>query len=623
MALSPSIRRELAFVALATAVGALIRIWALGRLGLVHFDEGVYAISGLWAIGPQGFSGLDPMVVPYAPPGFPFLIGLAYKILGPSDVAAILVSVTTGALAVPASAWLARRTFGPGAGAAAAALTALSGFHVAFSRMALTDASFLLCWLVGLIVAQRFLERPGATRGAALGIAVGVAQLFKYSGWTLGAVVPLTAIAIAVSDPARRGTAYQKRVWGFGVLAAAISALVYAPWFAFVEIHGGYRGLLAHHSGYVGSLDSWFGHWAIQLEQVSALSGGWGWNLAAWLPAIAGAILVRPDSRDWARSWRGLGLLAILAAGVFAAMFPWWLGLGWLAFAGRAASPGRWLLGVAWIGLSILTPFYHPYARLWLPIQSLGWIAGAGAIAWLIAPGEAAARRFRFRAGALIACGIAALAQGLWLTPTPSLAQRGTGVLAPTDSVRSARQSGHRGVAPGDSGAPAAGPAAGNLLYRGQGGGPNRARSRRLAPRPGRRRTGRWWIWRSFVNRVSWRRRRPGCSDTGKRSVRTRRSSIHRPCWTSIPPRPGFCIRPKPRRRFGCCVPEEPEAIDEPRAPRFALARSRFARDGDRPVSVDDDGRIPRQRDGRRVGDVRGLRATAAAEKVVSGVRRA
>lgn len=435
-ALSPSIRRELAFVAVATAVGALIRIWALGRLGLVHFDEGVYAISGLWAISPQGISGIDPMVVPYAPPGFPLLVGLAYKILGPSDVAAILVSVTTGALAVPAAAWLARRTFGAGAGATAAALAAASGFHVAFSRMALTDASFLLCWLVGLIVAQRFLERPTATTGVALGIAVGVAQLVKYSGWTLGAIVPLAAIAIALTDPERREVAYQKRVWGFGLLAAAIAALVYAPWFAFVETHGGYRGLLAHHSGYVGSFDSWFGHWRIQLEQISALSGGWGWNLAAWLPAIAGAILVRPDSRAWARSWTGLGLLGMLAAGVVAPTFPWWLGLGWLAVPGRGAAPGRRLLGIAWIGLSILTPFYHPYARLWLPIQALGWIAGAGAIAGLAGRAETSAGRFGFRAGGLVACGLAALAQGLWLAPTPSLGRHGTGVLAPSDSLR-------------------------------------------------------------------------------------------------------------------------------------------------------------------------------------------
>ncbi len=438
LALSPSISREFAFVAVATVVGALLRIWALGRLGLVHFDEGVYAISGLWAIGPQGLSGLDPMVVPYAPPGFPFLVGLAFKVLGPSDVAAILVSVTTGSLAVPAAAWLARRTFGAGAGTAAAALAALSGFHVAFSRMALTDASFLLCWLVGLIVAQRFLERPSATRGIALGIAVGVAQLFKYSGWTLGAVVPLTAVAIAVSDPSRRTSAYQMRVWGFGLLAAAIAAAMYAPWFAFVENHGGYRGLLTHHSGYVGSLDSWFGHWSIQLEQVGALSGGWGWSLAAWLPAVAGAILVRPDSKGWARSWRGLGLLAMLAAGVFAPTFPWWIGLGWLVMAGRDGSPGRMLLGVAWIGLSVLTPFYHPYARLWLPIQSLGWIAGAGAIAGLVAPGGTAIVRFGLRSSLLGFCGLAALAQGLWLTPTPSLAERGTGVLAPSDSLRTA-----------------------------------------------------------------------------------------------------------------------------------------------------------------------------------------
>ncbi|APW61005.1 ArnT family glycosyltransferase [Paludisphaera borealis] len=438
LTLSPSIRREVAFVAVATVIGALVRIWALGRLGLVHFDEGVYAISGLWAIGPGGLAGLDPVIFPYAPPGFPILVGLAYKVFGASDVAAILVSVTTGALAVPASAWLARRTFGAGAGAPAAALAALSGFHVAFSRMALTDASFLLVWLVGLIIAQRFLERPGAASGVALGVAVGAAQLFKYSGWTLGAVVPLSAVAIAVCDPSRRGADYQRRVWGFGVLAAATSALVYAPWFAFVENHGGYRGLLAHHGGYVGSLDSWFGHWRLQLEQASALSGGWGWNLAAWLPAIAGAILARPDARAWTRSWRGLVFIAMLTVAVVAPTFLWWLGLGWLVFPGRDASPGRRLLGVAWLGLSILTPFYHPYARLWLPIQSLGWIAGAGAIAGLIAPQGESMGRFGFRSGVLIACGLAALVQGLVLMRTPSLAERGMGLLAPTDSLRNA-----------------------------------------------------------------------------------------------------------------------------------------------------------------------------------------
>jgi len=438
LALSPSIRREAALVAAATAIGALVRVWALGRLGLVHFDEGIYAIAGLWAIAPRGLAGLDPMLIPYAPPGFPFLVGLAYKVLGASDLGAIMVSITAGALAIPAAAILARRTFGPGAGAAAAALTALSGSHVAFSRMALTDATFLLMWLLGLIVAQRFVERPGAARGVALGAAVGLAQLVKYSGWTVGAAVPLALIAITVCDPSRKSASYQGRAWGFGLLAAATAALVYTPWFAFVESHGGYRALMAHQSGYVGSLDSWFGHFRIQLEQASALSGGLGWNAAGWLAAIAGAILARPHASSWKRPWSAAVLFGLLGLGAIAPTLLWWIGLGWLLFPGRDASPGRVLLGVAWLGLSVLTPFYHPYARLWLPIHSLGWIAGAGAIAGLVADRDEPFAWVGWRPAVAIACGLAALVQGLVLMRTPSPAERGTGLLAPSDSLRNA-----------------------------------------------------------------------------------------------------------------------------------------------------------------------------------------
>ncbi|HEU5115532.1 MAG TPA: 4-amino-4-deoxy-L-arabinose transferase, partial [Isosphaeraceae bacterium] len=70
-----------------TVLGALLRLWSPGRLGLVHFDEGIYALSGAW-IGRPG--GLDPMVIPYAPAGYPLLVGLAYLVLGASDLAAIL-----------------------------------------------------------------------------------------------------------------------------------------------------------------------------------------------------------------------------------------------------------------------------------------------------------------------------------------------------------------------------------------------------------------------------------------------------------------------------------------------------------------------------------------------------
>ncbi|MDG3006965.1 glycosyltransferase family 39 protein [Paludisphaera mucosa] len=425
-------RREWAFVAAMTAFGLGVRAWGLGRLGLVHFDEGIYAIAGLWPLGP---GGIDPLVVPYAPAGFPLLVGLAYTILGPSDVAAILVSVATGTLAIPAAAWLARRTFGPGAGATVAALVAASGFHVAFSRMALTDATFVLCWLVGLVLGQRFLERPGAVTSILLGAATGVAQLVKYSGWTLGVAVMITAATITALDSSRRTASYQRRVWGWGSLAAVVAALAYAPWFAFVESHGGYAALMAHHRGYVGSVGSWLPHWAHQLEQMSILSGGFAWNLAACILTVAGVALVRGRVRTSRRAW--LGIASLAAAAVAAPTVLWWVGLARLVFLGNGASPGLRLLGVAWVGLSILTPFYHPYARLWLPIQALGWVATAGLLASLIEPGMSAMTELRWnRVPLAVACCGAALSQSLIASSVPIGAEASPGILAPSDSLR-------------------------------------------------------------------------------------------------------------------------------------------------------------------------------------------
>src|ERR1700677_1106726 len=67
-------RREAIAVAAMTAVGGLLRIWSLGRLGLIHFDEGIYAMAGTWVLSPKGLAGLDPTVISYAPPGFPVLV---------------------------------------------------------------------------------------------------------------------------------------------------------------------------------------------------------------------------------------------------------------------------------------------------------------------------------------------------------------------------------------------------------------------------------------------------------------------------------------------------------------------------------------------------------------------
>src|SRR5262249_26555556 len=106
--------REVLVIVGFTLVGAILRLWSVSRLGLLHFAEGIYATSGLWIFSRNGLLGLAPLVIAYAPPGFTFLVGLSYLALGAGDVPAILVSIASGALTVPAIAWLAGRTFGSG-----------------------------------------------------------------------------------------------------------------------------------------------------------------------------------------------------------------------------------------------------------------------------------------------------------------------------------------------------------------------------------------------------------------------------------------------------------------------------------------------------------------------------
>jgi 4-amino-4-deoxy-L-arabinose transferase-like glycosyltransferase len=442
--------REISIIAVLTVAGLVLRLWSPGRMGLVHFDEGIYAIAGLWSVSPRSLAGLDPMVIPYAPAGYPVLVGLAYLGLGVSDIAAILVSIMTGTMTIAAAAWLARRTFGAGAGAAGAALVAFSGVHVAFSRMALTEASFLLCWVIGLICGQRFLERPGLARAIGLGLSVGLAQYFKYNGWLIGAIVILTELVGTILNASERKGSRQRAVWGYGLLAAVIAWVAYWPWFGFVESHGGYAGLLRHQRSYMGGVGSWPIHLRLQLEQMAALSGGPAWNSVGVLAAGAGV---------WCLGGKAVQRYRAIVVGAFLAcafvMIPYAysvIGFALIFDARVRISPGLRLLASACLMLLIVTPLYHPYARLWMPIQLLGWVALAGyirescvsAITELVEGSEATERvsTRRISAGQWIAgalCVVAIALLGPDILSSIVIGQtRFPGPLAPSDSLRTA-----------------------------------------------------------------------------------------------------------------------------------------------------------------------------------------
>jgi dolichyl-phosphate-mannose-protein mannosyltransferase len=450
--LDPGLAREILVVSALTAVGAAIRLWSLGRLGLIHFDEGVYALAGLWIFSPRGLAGIDPTVISYAPPGFPVLVGLSYVALGVGDVAAILVSIGSGTLTIPVAAWLSRRTFGPGAGGAAAAFAALSGPHVAFSRMALTDVSFLLFWVIAIGQGQRFLERPNPARAVWLGLAVGMAQLFKYNGWISGVIVAASAVIWLFLHPDEWRKSSTVATWGWGLFAAIVAAIVYWPWFQFVQSHGGYGALLAHERSYLGGLASWPGHLSLQLDQATALGGGPIWLVCGGLAASAGMLI---SVGDLAIERRFLPRILIDVLSITALYLTpelaWWVALAWISIAlfwrCGVGTKSAYVLFVGWATLSLLTPFYHPYARLWLPVEAFGWLLLSGVVVGIRSRIEVSGRGARWtcsRASDLLPwfaliCILSAVL-GALSTNSP-WKTRHLGLLEPSDSLRQACRS--------------------------------------------------------------------------------------------------------------------------------------------------------------------------------------
>jgi 4-amino-4-deoxy-L-arabinose transferase-like glycosyltransferase len=406
----------------------VLRFASPGSIGLDHFDEGIYASAGdqLFAMGAA--AKIDPRVIPYGPPVTPILIGVCETLLGgPSDFAAVVPGLVFGTFAVWLTWRFGRSALSAEAGLCAAILLAASGMAIAFSRSALTEGPFMAVWLLAMISGASFLKRPSPLRAIALGATVGLAQLTKYNGGLTGVIVAVTAVAdfvIVKHGSPRNGNLLARRIF-WGVVAAGIALLLYAPWFLFVENNGGYRALLRHHGGYVTGIERWPSQLRLQLAQA------WRFQnqpvLMVVSPLALAFLLSIRDRND--RQPRRMAL-PIVAAIAFACL----PNAAWI-FA-LLAIPGVWRSGdvsgrlvVIWlVVMSLVTPLYHPYARLWLPthlasLLIVGWImTDSGATL----SGATSGDRWSLAKLHMPIIGLAAtVAIGLWSVPAASLMNRG------------------------------------------------------------------------------------------------------------------------------------------------------------------------------------------------------
>lgn len=220
------------------AAAALVRFWNITALGLTHFDEGAYTQTGRW-LATLGREGLAYQPT-FSPPLFPTLAGAALAVFGVRDYVAIGVSAAAGSLTVGLLYLIGRVWLGRAAGVGAALMLAGAEYHLVFSRLALTDATFTLLFWTAIACLFRAAE-TGERRWFLIGgLATGLCWNTKYHGF-----FPLGFLGVWLAWRVLRGDRFPVRDFA---ISCATAIACYLPWIVYVHATIGYGALLRTHA---------------------------------------------------------------------------------------------------------------------------------------------------------------------------------------------------------------------------------------------------------------------------------------------------------------------------------------------------------------------------------------
>lgn len=333
-------RWEFVLLALALCVGAWARFSGIRDVGLTHFDEGIYALSGWW----PWTGAFMPEQAFFSPPGLPILIGMGNMLTGgPRDYMGAVVAAGFSSFAILVSWWLARQWWRPSVGVMAAWLVAIDPMQIGFGRIGLTDAPFACMALLSFGLTRQAIPRPNRWLLLGAGLAVGFTWNLKYSGF-------LPLVWSLFTWVFRRPWLRAGCRWG---VVAALGLACYLPWLFHVERTHTYATLLRHHGGY---------------------SQGW-----TAVPANLQRVWIL-----WSKEFFTLvmSLVLLIAAAI-----------GILSSNDRVAHAGALLTAL------LLPALYTPYYRLWLPAETLLLVYAAGGIVTLVTPSS---RTWRYHQGIVI-----------------------------------------------------------------------------------------------------------------------------------------------------------------------------------------------------------------------------
>ncbi len=239
-------RATLFLLALLTALGALLRLWALGDRppGFYH-DEAYYALDALVVLAGvrpiffEANNGREPLFI--------YLTALGIEALGRTPVALRLVSAVVGTLTIPATFLMARALFSARVGLLTAAVVTVSVWTVNLSRIGFRAVTMPL--IVALVVWQGTLafrtrrKRHFVLAGALYGLLFYTYLAARFTPLAL-ALAGLVYWAARWLATRRRGKVAGEPAgppfpWRGVALAAVASLLVAAPLLAYFAGHAG------------------------------------------------------------------------------------------------------------------------------------------------------------------------------------------------------------------------------------------------------------------------------------------------------------------------------------------------------------------------------------------------
>lgn len=321
----PGTHRQLTILRL-TLIALGIECVAVFVQPTLGWDE-AYVMRAARAMAEGGFARLIESYSENAwlglrhPPLGPALFGLGVRLFGEGTTGPRLIAAAFAAVAVAATAWIAREQHGDDVGRRAGWMLLGFPLFVRVGCVAMTDMLLTCFFTLTVALAIHRARRGGPNAGVALGLLAGATFLTKYTGIL---VVPVLLAAYAT-----RGALAARRAEI--VTALAVAAAVAGAWGGILFSTGGLstqlgwlsqaagvsaRGFFGPYSAgetLLTKLPSAVGLYGVVLIAAGALvvRRGGAWFLAAWVALVSVPLLLTlPDNRYFLPAFPAFAILA-------------------------------------------------------------------------------------------------------------------------------------------------------------------------------------------------------------------------------------------------------------------------------------------------------------------------